>query len=236
MSRLDQVSWICNAQATIFCLGGGGGGQSQQSSSKSGFETLPPELQQQFINYGARVGDTFNSPNNEMFTPLAQTAGETKAINATNAGFTPTASSLASDISMQTNPFDSSVIDTINKQAAGQGSALSSAATQAGQLGSNRQMLGANDIDLSRLNQIGTFKQNEYNTALSNAMTTLPQLRAQDAASQMGVGTFERGLDTATKQAPVSNLQAYGQLMGAIPVNGSNSTSSGNGSNMTAQI
>jgi hypothetical protein len=213
-------------------LGGGtSGGSSTQNVS--GFYGLPPDLQRPIANYGKSVFQTYGNPASAVkaFQPLAQTADESKAFAAMRQGFAPTQQSLNRDISMQMNPFDTHVIDEINRQAGGDYSILKQAATQAGQFGSNRQYLGANDVDLSRLNQIGGFKRDAYNTALNNALTTMPGLRQQDARNQMGIGSFQRGLDMQNKQAPINMMNAYGNAVGMIPTNyGSPSSTSGSSS------
>ena len=93
----------------------GGSDSSGQQSSRNGFALLPPELQQAWKQYGTQVTGQFASPQAGAFTPMPQTAGETSAISAINKGFTPDQTQLNSDIAMQQNPFDSSVIDTINR-------------------------------------------------------------------------------------------------------------------------
>ena len=187
----------------------GGSDSSGQQSSRNGFALLPPELQQAWKQYGTQVTGQFASPQAGAFTPMPQTAGETSAISAINKGFTP----------------DQTQLNTINREAAGQGSVLNSALSRAGQFGSNRASLGANDIDLTRLNQIGSFKNQEFQQAMQNALTTLPQLRAQSAQAQLSGGAVEAAktkaeLDLQTKQAPISALQAFGQLVGVLPQSG----------------
>lgn len=172
-------------------------------------------------NFGSGIGSN-------IFTPLGQTAGETQAYNAINQGFTPTASSISSDIAMQQNPFDQSVIDGINRQGQGANSVLQQNLNAAGQFGSNRSALGANDIDLSRLQQIGQFEQGQYNTNLNNALTTLPTSRASDAATQLAAGGAQRQLNQQTQQAPITALQSIAQILGILPTN--SGTSSGSGS------
>ncbi len=158
-------------------LGGGSSGGSTSSSTGGGFSQLPPQIRGAYTDYATQIQGLLKGGNlTNMYTPLQQTPGETKAYGAINQGFAPTQQSLNSDIAMQQNPYDQYVIDEINRQAGGDYSVLKQALNEAGQFGSNRQNLGANDIDLSRLNQIGTFKQNNYNTALNNALTTLPGL------------------------------------------------------------
>lgn len=201
-----------------------GGGSQSQGSSQSGFALLPKEIQDAYKGYATNV--TAQLPNaTAAYTPLAQTAGETQAYNAINQGFTPNQQQLNSDINMQMNPYDSSVIDTINRQGQGQYSVLNQALSGAGQLGSNRGLLGANDIDLSRLQQIGTFKQGEFNTALQNALTTLPGLRAQDAGLQLGAGANQRQLALQQSSAPITGLQQIGAALSNLPQSGGSSSS-----------
>lgn len=210
----------------------GGGGSKQSSSSTSGYAALPPQLQEIFNQLGMAVGQ-YTNPNNpgvaDRFTPLAQTADETAAFDKMRQGFSPTAQSLQSDIAMQQNPFDQYVIDGINREATGQNSILGQNLTKAGQFGSNRGMLGANDIDLSRLQQIGQFKQGGFNTAMNNALTTLPQARANDANSLLGIGQFQRGLQGQTNLAPISALQAGTGMINPFTAGGTSSGSANNG-------
>lgn len=211
-----------------------GGGSQQQSSgsqqSTSGFSLLPKPIQQSYTGYSGLLNNWINNPSatSQIFTPMGQTPGETQAYTAINKGFTPDAGQLQSDISMQTNPFDSSVIDEINRQGQGQNSILQQNLDTAGQSGSNRQMLSANDIDLSRLQQIGTFKQSEYNQALQNALQVLPQSRAQDAALQLGAGGAQRQLALQTATAPITGLSSLAQLLSALPQTGGQQSSQSN--------
>lgn len=214
---------------------GGGGGKSS-SSSASGYSALPPELLAAFNKLGLNV-EKFTNPDNpgvvDRFTPMQQTADETAAFDRFRQGFAPTQQSLQSDIAMQQNPYDQSVIEGINREAQGQGSILNQATTRAGQLGSNRGMLGANDIDLSRLQQIGQFKQSQFNNNLNNALTVIPGLRQQDAANQLGIGSFQRGLDYQTRQAPITALQTGVGMINPFTAGGTqSSTSSQGGSGM----
>jgi hypothetical protein len=201
------------------------------SQSTSGFAALSPQIQQVFNTLASQAGSYLQGGGNSgattsMYTPLAQTAGETTAINNINNGFTPTAQSLQNSINMQTNPFNQSVINTINQQANGQQSNLNQQLSAAGQFGSNRAALGANDIDQTRLNTIGTFQQGNYNTALQNSLTTIPQQQLADANAQLSAGGFQRTLAGQTAQAPITGLQSIAQLLGILPTNSGQSTAS----------
>lgn len=213
-------------------FGGQESGGSQQSQSTGGFQALSPEIKAAFNDLATKAqsyipGTTAGGGTSNLFTPLQQTAGETQAIGDINKGFSPTASTLKSDIGMQMNPFDSSVISDINRRATGANSVLNQSLSKAGQFGSNRAALGANDIDLSRLNQIGQFEQGQYNNSLNNALTTLPGLRQQDANNRLSAGGFQRSLAGQTNQAPLTSLQTIAQILGILPTNSSQSSSSG---------
>lgn len=195
-----------------------GGSEGSSSSHTGGFNDLPPQIKGAYTDYATQIQNLLNSGNlNNMYKPLPQTAGETKAYDAINKGFTPTQQSLNADIGMQMNPYDQYVIDEINRQAGGDYSILKQSLNEAGQFGSNRQNLGANDIDLSRLNQIGSFKRDAYNTALNNALTTLPGLRLADAGVQLDAAGSQRDLYAQEQQAPVIALQQIAQALGILP-------------------
>lgn len=210
------------------------GGSKQTSSSQSGFSQLPPEVQAAWSDLATQATKTLSPVNNSagMFQLPGLSGGANNALQQIYKGFTPDANQLSSDINMQMNPFDDSVISTINREAGGKNSALSSYLSNAGQFGSNRGALGANDIDLTRLNQIGTFKQGQFQNSLSNALNVLPQLRAQSAQGALGAGQFEQGQAFQNQQSPVSALQALAKIIGVLPDNGgSTATSTGTASN-----
>ncbi len=205
-----------------------GGSSASGSSQSGGFNELPASIKGAYTDFGTQIQDLLKSGNlTNMYKPLAQTAGETQAYGNINKGFAPTAETIGSDIAMQQNPYDQYVIDEINRQAGGDYSILKQSVNEAGQMGSNRQRLGANDIDLSRLNQIGTFKQQNYTNALNNALTTLPGARAGDAEAQLAAGAQQRDLAGQESQAPLIALQQLATALGILPtVEGGSSSSS----------
>lgn len=204
------------------------GGGSQSSSSANGYSALSPALKATFDPLGTAIGQ-YTNPNNpgvtNAFTPTPLSTGETGAINNINKGFAPTADSINSDMAMQANPFNDQVINEINRQGQGQYSALKQAMDAAGQgPSSNRSILGANDVDLSRMGVIGQFLQSQFNTGMTNALTTLPSARAADATSQLGVGDLLRQLDMQTKQAPVNALTAGTNMIAPFTAGGTSSS------------
>lgn len=220
-------------------LGGGQNSSKSSSSEQSGFRDLPAEIQNVFKQLATNAGSYLPSNNPDaanMFKPIGQTDAETQALGNINKGFTPNAQQYQSDIAMQMNPFDTSVIDGINRQGQGQNSILQQNLNSAGQFGSNRAALGANDIDLSRLQQIGQFKQGQFNTASQNALSLLPQMRANDANAQLQGGSFQRQLGLQQAQAPISLMSAISQILGVLPTNSGQSQSTSKSSGWNANI
>lgn len=221
-----------------------------QNVAATGLYAAPREIRGAYTWLGGDVGKYLTTEGAKAkgmpapetyFTPMAQTADETRAFDMMREGLTPTAESLGRDISMLSNPFDEYVINDINRQAAGDYSILKQALNEAGQMGSNRSVLGANDIDLTRLNQIGKFRQENYNKALDTSLSKLTALRAADAESLLGIGDFQRSLDYQTKQAPISAIMAAGSgiapLQGVAQNFGSPATTiKGNGSDMMTTL
>jgi hypothetical protein len=219
-------------------LAGGllGGGKSGSSSTVGGFSTLPTEIQNAYTTFADQIKNQLTNGNlSQAYRPMDLNAGEQSALQKTYQGFAPTAETLQSDIAMQQNPFDQYVIDAINRESQGANSILGQNLTRAGQMGSNRQMLGANDIDLTRLQQIGQFKQGNYQQALQNALNVLPASRRQDAGSALGAGTYERQLGLQQQTAPVTALQQIGQALGILPTASGSSTTTEKSGGSTLQ-
>lgn len=212
-------------------LGGGGGSQTSTTGDPT-FLKAQKNLTAAMLPYIPR--DRNADPNQkqrviDMWTPLAQTADESQAFDMMRQGFTPNQETLNADIDMMMNPFDNYVIDEINRQAMGDKSILDQVMTAAGQLGSNRQMFGAGDIERNRLREIGLFKQDQYNTALDAALNRLPSLRQQDALNLAGIGEFQRALDRETKIAPINAINALAGNIISLPGYSQTTTKSGGG-------
>lgn len=211
----------------------GGSKSGSSNSSSSGYSALSPALQSAFDPLGVAIGQ-YTNPNNPgvtgAFTPAPLSSAEQGAVANVNAGFAPTQQSVAADMALQMNPFNDSVINEINRQGNGQYSVMKQALSNAGQSGSNRSILGANDVDLSRQNLIGSFLQNQFNTGMNNALTTLPNARSEDATNQLSIGNLLRQLDMATKQAPVTALQAGTSMLSPFMSGGTSSGTSNSSS------
>lgn len=198
-----------------------GAKQSSGSTMRSygtGFGMLPQEIQNAYKNYGSAVNAQI--PNlTAAYTPLGQTGDETEAFNRIRQGFTPTEDSIRSDVSMLMNPFDDFVLGDVNRAASGDYSILKQDLNAAGQLGSNRQRLGANDIEQTRLGTIGKLRQGQYNTALDQVLNRIIPQRQADAQGLLGIGSFQRDLAGQTSQAPITGLQQLASALGILPTN-----------------
>lgn len=209
----------------------GGSSGKQSSTSTSGFSLLPQQIQDAFTNLATQgtnlLAPNGGSPNSALFTLPSLNPSSTNALGQIeNQNFAITPQSIQSGINEQINPYNSSVIDQIERAATGDESQLNSYLTEAGQFGSNRGMLGASDISRAAADQVGSFLNGEYNTALDNALTTIPQNNAQSALESLQGGQFQQQQTLQNKQAPVSALVALAQLMGVLPQTGGSQSQS----------
>lgn len=189
-------------------FGGSSGGGSQ--SSTSGYSALPPALQSAFTTLGTGLASAATSASNAgggAFTPTPISSAQQTAVNNVNNGFAPTASSIATNQAMQMDPYMQSVIGGVNQNANAADSVFNqSLANAGGGPDSNRSILGANDIQQTENNTIGTLLSNQWNTAMNNSLTTIPQAQAADAANQLSVGSGLQSLQNQTNMAPITAL------------------------------
>lgn len=196
-----------------------GSPSKSNSQTQSGFALLPQTIQDAYSQFGTAVSGQIPGITN-AYKPLPQTAGETNAINNINQGFAPTAESLGQDISMFMNPFQQYVTDPAQRAAQSDFSILKQNATQAGQFGSNRQQLGANDIENTRVSNIANINAGGYTQALNSVLQSLIPQRQQDAQNALGAGTFQRGLNQQANTAGITGLQQLAQALGVLPTTG----------------
>jgi len=194
-------------------------GSKKTTIPATGFYALPQSYRDLYTGLLGQANNVLlpnGQLNTEMFTPMGQTADETRAFDMIRQGMAPTSESLGRDISMLMNPYDEFVIGAMNREAQGQNSLVNQAATRAGQMGSNRSFLGTSDVEQQRLNNIGQFRQGQYNTSLVAALNDLPRLRQQDISNLTNIGGFQRELDTQTRQAPLNAINAGTQTLGGF--------------------
>lgn len=212
----------------------GGSSGSSGNSASSGYSALPPALQSAFTQLGTGLASATTNASNAgggAFTPTPISTAQQGAVNNVNAGFAPTASSINTDMNMQMDPYMSSVIGGVNKNANAADSVFNQSLANSG-VGpaSNRSILGANDIQQTENNTIGTLLSNQFNTAMQNSLTTIPQAQAQDAANQLQVGSSLQNLQNQTNMAPITALLTG--ISGISPFT-AGGTSSGSGSNQS---
>lgn len=172
----------------------------------TGFYNLPSDLQSQYQDfYRAIPGATASS--NFMLPDFNQ--DQLAAFGLVRNAANPTAASISNLVQPYQNPFDQAVIDTINREAVGQNSLLKQAQNEAGAFGSNRQFLGANDIDLTRLNQIGSFKQSQFNNSLNTALGQ----QQQNIGNLLNIGGMQQEQQYQNQLAPYNALQAQAGLL-----------------------
>jgi hypothetical protein len=167
---------------------------------------LPSDLQSQYNTfYNAIPGATTSA----AFTLPNYNTDQTQAFSNIENSANPTSQSIGDLVKTYQNPYDQSVIDGINRQANGQYSILKQSLNEAGQQNSNRQDLGANDIDLSRQQQIGQFEQSQFNNSLNTGLQQ-QQLNNQNL---LGIGNFQQNQSYQNQLAPYAALQAQAGLL-----------------------
>jgi hypothetical protein len=201
----------------------GGGGQSSgsnQSSGATGYGALPSVAQGALNNMTTQGSNLLlNGAGNSMFTPMPLTAQGQQAQALTQ--LPTTQQGVQSMVGNFMNPFQNYVTQQINQQAQGQNSILQNTMAGSGQMGSNRDYLTAGLEDQARMTAIGNADASMYSTATNQALTsnqaTIQNLTGQDA--------LQRQLGLQTAQAPLTALQAMGNLVGNYPASGQNQSS-----------
>lgn len=202
---------------------GGNSTGSGVTNSSSGFSQLPASLQQAFTQYGNTLNSETSNPAalTSAFTPQTLNGGSTSSLSSlANNAYAPTAANISSTMGELQNPYDSSVISQIDKNAYGADSALNSQLSAAGQFGSNRAALGANDIATTQANNINSYLGGEYNTNMTNALTTLPTAMQTSAGNSINAGLTQQQQALMQSTAPYTALSAYSSLLGNIPQTG----------------
>ena len=224
-------------------FGGGSSNTQAQNQSTSGFSLLPQSIQDAFNSLASGATGTLTSgsptsatPNSSLFTLPSLPSGSTNALSQLeNQNFAITPQSIQTDVAEQMNPYNSSVINQIENAQNGQESQLSSYLSNAGDFGSNRGVVGSSDISNVAANEVGSFLNGEFNTALTNALTTIPQNQAGSAGSAVSSGLTQQSQALQNQQAPLSSLQALAQLLGVLPQSGgSQSTGASSGSSSSS--
>lgn len=216
-------SGLSGAIGGLFGSQSGSQGTTQQSSS-SGYGALPNFAQDALKSLVTSGQNILTAPGaSAMYTPLAQTADEKTAENLsqpmTEQGVTDMAN-------MYMNPYQQFLTNAINQNAALGNSNYQNQVSGSGFASgtTNRDFLNEGYATGMQDQAIGTSLANNFNTALTTGLnqqnTNVQQL--------MGQGANNRAITAGTNQAPISALNALGQILGYIP---STSQSQGTGQN-----
>jgi hypothetical protein len=205
----------------IFGGGGGGGGSTAQPDTTTQIVREAPDIEARKIALMDQAAAAAQQPlyANVPDIRVAQLSGlEQQGVGQagqTGIGQNTTQAGIGSVLQAQQgpniqqfyNPYQSFVLDEINRQSQIAQNQLASQAVKAGAFGGGRQGVQAAEQERARLGQIGQAQYQGFNTAL-NAATQQQQLGLQ-AGQQLG----QLGLQQQTmNQADINQLMAAGGL------------------------
>jgi hypothetical protein len=211
------------------CGGGGGGCNAQTPSTTTQIIRQAPDIEARQIALMDQAASAAGNPIYQNVQPIqvanlsqqesqgTQLAGMTGiGSQAVNAGIGSVlqgqqAAFNGPNISQFYNPYQSYVLDEINRQSAMAQNQLAGNAVQAGAFGGTRQGVQAAEQERARLGQVGQAQASGFNTAL-NAATQQQQLQAQTGL-QAGQQLGNLGLQQQTmNQADINQLMTSGGL------------------------
>jgi hypothetical protein len=195
--------------SSIFGGGGGGGGSSQQQpSSGNSFATTvlreAPGIEERKIELMdlargvAQKPVTIPTMQVSPFSALEQqglTAAGTTGVGAptVTSGLGQLLAAQTPNISQFFNPYQSYVIDEINRQAAQARNQLSAQAIRSGAFGGGREGVAIGELERARLDQVGAAQQQGFGTALQAAQQQ--QRTLGDIGSSMAnIGQLQQGM------------------------------------------
>ncbi len=211
------------------CGGGGGGCNAQTPSTTTQIIRQAPDIEARQIALMDQAASAAGNPIYQNVQPIqvanlsqqerqgTQLAGMTGIGSQTvNAGIGSVlqgqqAAFNGPNISQFYNPYQSYVLDEINRQSAMAQNQLAGNAVNAGAFGGTRQGVQAAEQERARLGQVGQAQASGFNTAL-NAATQQQQLQAQTGL-QAGQQLGNLGLQQQTmNQADINQLMTSGGL------------------------
>lgn len=199
------------------------GGATSKSSSEnlSGLLALPDYATGPYKNLLKEAQNLVGGGRGaQLFTPIGLTAGEQQAQSLTQ--LPNSEEGVQSLISRFMNPYMQSAYDTINREAEGNYSLSKQALNNAGQFGSNREILGAVNADEARLRAIGEAQRTGFNSALGTGLAQ----NQQTIENLMNMGGVEREIGLAGSRAPLDALLAFAQILGTLPSTAKGTSSS----------
>lgn len=189
-------------------FGGGGGSSQQQPSSGSSFGTTvlreAPGIEERKIELMdlargvAQKPVTIPAMQVSPFSALEQqglTAAGTTGVGAptVTSGLGQLLAAQTPNISQFFNPYQSYVIDEINRQAAQARNQLSAQAIGSGAFGGGREGVAIGELERARLGQVGAAQQQGFGTALQAAQQQ--QRTLGDIGSSMAnIGQLQQGM------------------------------------------
>jgi hypothetical protein len=199
---------------------------SQSSSTPTGFNSLPKQAQDAFLK--ALETGTSLSGDTGMFAPAGLTGEQNTALAALLKGLQPTSvSDFQAGINTFSNPYEEQVVQSaIRDLQTGTQDTLSditSAASEAGGFGGQRQALleseALKNLGLNIGTVSGGLRSQGFQSAADRTMADIG--RSQNTAANLfGLGEVSRGINTATRQAPVTANNYLAQLAMGFPTGG----------------
>jgi hypothetical protein len=207
--------------------GGGGGGGTPANTTNVQTIREAPEIEARRLGLIDSAGTLASSPLNlpafqvaglsaaerQGITQAQQTGVGTSAITGaqTAASMTPSSTQFQDYL----NPYQSFIIDEINRQSQLKQNQVSAQAVASGAFGGGREGVQLAEQERARLSQVGQAQESAFRGALGafqqgqalQAQTNLGAAQAlqagqqQDVAGLFGAGALERGIDQATLEA-----------------------------------
>lgn len=207
--------------------GGGGGGGTPANTTNVQTIREAPEIEARRLGLIDSAGTLASSPLNlpafqvaglsaaerQGITQAQQTGVGTSAITGaqTAASMTPSSTQFQDYL----NPYQSFIIDEINRQSQLKQNQVSAQAVASGAFGGGREGVQLAEQERARLSQVGQAQESAFRGALGafqqgqalQAQTGLGAAQAlqagqqQDVAGLFGAGALERGIDQATLEA-----------------------------------
>jgi len=209
---------------------------TQSSNTTSGFSALP-QFGQDAFKQAISTGTSL-AADPSIFAPAGLTPEQQASLSTLTQGLNPTSpEAFQAGLSTFGNPYEEQVIQNairdINTAGAGNMSDIASMASSAGGFGGTRQaLLEAENMKNTQRNIGDISSQMRAQGFQSAADRTLSDLaRTQDVAGNLfNMGETQRGINTATQQAPItanSYLASLAQGLPASSFGGSSGVSTG---------
>jgi hypothetical protein len=179
----------------------GGSKNTSQSTNASGFGALPSNLQAYFRNI-AQSGEQLIEDPSQFFSPVGLT--EEEQLAASMAG----PEGFQAGVSQYLNPFREYITEDINRAFEDPSSMLKAQADEAGAFGGSRYRKGQSDLEEARLRAIAASQGEQFNQAANQYQ--------QGIANLLGIGSLERGVDLAQRQALPTALSSYMDILAPL--------------------